>query len=280
MNKNLGISIALVVVLGLGLWWFVGHSNPEDSVTPTATASVSASPTSPNPTATQPAITITSPTANQVVDSLITVTGKARIFENQFTVQLKDSAGKVIYQAHVMTDAKDAGLFGNYSVKIPVPAGLGSNFKIEALSLSPKGDGSFEGYASVPVKLKSTDTSSVYAAFTAGDDCTTVTLFPRVIIKSQEVLYMSLSELLKGPTPEEVSKGAGNQIPSGVKLNSLRRTGNTAYADFDQTLQQGVAGSCRVQVIRSQITNTMKQFVGIDNVVISINGQTEGILQP
>ncbi len=289
MNKNLFLSVIVVILLGLGLWWFISHITPNDALTPSGSASptVSMSPTgspnssiSPSPTAKVPAITIASPKAGAVVDSPVTVTGKARVFENQFTVQLKNSSGKVVYTAHVMTDAKDAGLFGNYSVKVPVPAGMGSNFTIEALNLSAKGDGSLEGYAAVPIKLKTTDTSVVYAAFTTGSDCTTVTLFPRTVIKSPQYVYMSLVELLKGPGPEEVAKGAGNQIPLGVQINSFRQEGTTVYADFDQTLQQGVAGSCRVQAIRSQITNTLKQFLGISNVVISINGKTEGILQP
>lgn len=150
MNKNLVLSIIVVILSGLGLWWFISISNipSGDELIPTPSVVVSVSPIpSQN-------ITITSPKANQSVDSPVTVTGQARVFENQFTVQVKDSADKVVASAHVFTDAKDAGQFGNYSVKISIPSGSGSDFKIEAFSYAPKGDGSFEGYASVSVKLK------------------------------------------------------------------------------------------------------------------------------
>ena len=159
MNKNSGLAIVLVIILGLGLWWFVDHTKPSDSLTPTATISVSVSPTasakaSPTSTPVQPNITITSPKSNATVSSPIVVTGKARVFENQFTVQMKDSSGKVVFQKEgVMTDAKEAGVFGNYSVSIPAPVNDGVNFTITAFSLSAKGDGSYEGYASVAVKL-------------------------------------------------------------------------------------------------------------------------------
>jgi len=45
-------------------------------------------------------------------------------------------------------------------------------------------------------------------------------------------------------------------------------------------LQYQVGGSCRVSAIRAQIIETLKQFSTVKNVVISINGRTEDILQP
>jgi len=278
MNKNLVLSIIVVVLLGLGLWWFISNTTLQNE--PTLTPSISAS-TSPTPVQN---ITITSPQANQQVDSPITVTGQARVFENQFTVQVKDSAGKIVASAHVFTDAKEAGQFGNYSVKIPIPAGMATTtMKVESLSYSAKGDGSFEGYASVTVKLNSIATASVKVALIqtpVGNDCSMVSLYSRQITKTSEVAFVSLYELLKGPTTAEKSAGVTTVIPDGVQINSIRRTGDTIYADFDSTLEFQVGGSCRVQAIRSQITNTLKQFSGVNNVVISINGRTEDILQP
>jgi hypothetical protein len=283
MKKGLIISL-LVILVGAVIWWQFGSNTPAVSVSPTPTSSLSFSPSlspSPSTSMVQPKITITSPKANETVDALVTVVGKANVFENQFTVRAKDNAGRIVYQANaVMSDAKDAGQYGNYSIKIPIPAGATSPIKIESYSLSPKGDGSYEGYASVLVKLKTTETSSVYAGFLVGNDCTTVQLFPRDIIKTVQFPFMSLAELLKGPTPQEKSLGATTQIPTGVRVNSLSQRSDTMYADFNSTLNQSVAGSCRVQAIRAQITSTLKQFLGVNNVVISIDGKTEGILQP
>jgi cytoskeletal protein RodZ len=151
MNKNSILSVGIVVLLALGLWWFVARTTPQDALTPTRL------PASPTVTVTKTptqAITISSPKQSEVVASPIIVTGQARVFENQFTVQAKDSTGKIIATAHVFTDATDAGLYGNYRASLSIPVGTIGNIKIEALSYSAKGDGSFEGYASVTVKLK------------------------------------------------------------------------------------------------------------------------------
>ncbi|PIP22172.1 MAG: hypothetical protein COX38_02115, partial [Candidatus Nealsonbacteria bacterium CG23_combo_of_CG06-09_8_20_14_all_39_25] len=48
----------------------------------------------------------------------------------------------------------------------------------------------------------------------------------------------------------------------------------------DEQLEFQVGGSCKVSAIRAQITQTLKQFPTVDEVVISINGRTEDILQP
>ncbi len=257
MNKTF-ISIATVLIILFGVLWFSKKPAivPAESVSPTPAAN----------------ITIISPTTNELVDSPILVTGKAKVFENQLTVQVKDSRGTVIAIAHIFTDAKDAGQFGNYSVKIPVPVGATKNLKVEALSYSPKGDGSFEGYAAVPVELKTTETMTVMVALnTDTSNCSQVTLFPRSIIKTPQVAYMSLVELLKGPSDIEKSKGAFAAIPPDTQLLSLKIEKGTAYVDLDSALNNHV-GLCHDQGIIAILTNTLKQFGSVDNVVISGNG--------
>ncbi|HWA64325.1 MAG TPA: GerMN domain-containing protein, partial [Candidatus Paceibacterota bacterium] len=135
-------------------------------------------------------------------------------------------------------------------------------------------------YASVDVRLKSTSTRTVYVAYVTSDDCTTTTLFPRDIYQTTSPGFMSVVELLKGPTSAEKKKGAQDVIPDNVTVKSVTLKGQTVYADFDENLDAGVAGSCRVGAIRSEITNTLKQFPGFNSVVVSVNGRTEDILQP
>lgn len=53
-----------------------------------------------------------------------------------------------------------------------------------------------------------------------------------------------------------------------------------AYIDFESSLQEGVGGSCRVENIRSQIERRLKQFPFIKDVVISVEGNSEEVLQP
>lgn len=95
-----------------------------------------------------------------------------------------------------------------------------------------------------------------------------------------KVMVQALEELLKGPTLEEQEKGYLTNINPGVNINSLIVENNIVKVDFDEQLGFQVGGSCRVMAIRSQITGTLVQFPEINDVIISINGRIEDILQP
>src|SRR3989344_1692030 len=204
MNKDTLFSIAVVVLLSSGLLWFVSQTTPEDAQTPTPTVSSSPRPSgTPLPLITgQGSIILTSPRNGDVVGSPILVTGQSRAFENQFMVQLQDGTGKIVYQTGIMSDAKDAGEWGNYKVYIPIPAGMGQDFKVEAIEYSTKGCGSLGGYGSADIKLKSTETDTINVAFvtSVNPDCNVTKMFSRTIIKTESVGVASLLELLKGPT--------------------------------------------------------------------------------
>lgn len=91
----------------------------------------------------------------------------------------------------------------------------------------------------------------------------------------------ALISLLVGPNREEKTKGYFTNLPLKViKINNFEIKNKIAYVDFSKELGIGVAGSCRVQAIRSQITNTLTQFEDIDKVIISINSEIDEILQP
>src|SRR3989344_7474060 len=278
MNTKHTLTVIAVVVIIASVWWLLSTPAQAPSNTPTPTVFPTASPVP--PISGQGPVILTSPKNGDLVNSPILVTGQARAFENQFLVQLQDATGRVIYQVGVMSDGGGNGEWGNYKVYIPVPVGAGQDFKVEALEYSMKGDGTLSGYGSADVKLKSTTTSIVNVAFVTNTDCVTTKMFPRTITKTQSVGLVSLLELLKGPTSAEKIEGASGPIPENTKLNSLRLSGPTAYADFSYELDAGVGGSCRVQAIRAEIENTLKQFSTIKNVVISIDGKTEDILQP
>jgi len=110
--------------------------------------------------------------------------------------------------------------------------------------------------------------------------CNKVFPVERMVLRVGDKKQEALSELLSGPTQAEADEGFFTSINSGVKIVSLSVNGNTANVEFDERLEEAVGGSCRVAAIRSQITQTLKQFYGIENVVISIGGRTEDILQP
>ena len=86
--------------------------------------------------------------------------------------------------------------------------------------------------------------------------------------------------LLLGPTENEKQNGYFTTISPGVKIQSLAIERGIAKVDFNETLEFQVGGSCRLAAIRAEITQTLEQFSTVNNVIISINGKTEDILQP
>jgi hypothetical protein len=82
-------------------------------------------------------IAITSPASGGVVHHTFTVSGRARVFEAQFTVDISQN-GVVIKTAHVTASA-GAPELGTWSTTFTLPDG---NYRIDAYELSAKGDGS------------------------------------------------------------------------------------------------------------------------------------------
>ena len=99
---------------------------------------------------------------------------------------------------------------------------------------------------------------------------------PRSIPYTTAVARAALEELLGGP----INGGISTAIPEGVTLKGITVENGIARADFDGKLQEGVADSARVTAIRQQIEMTLLQFDTVQEVIITINGTSEGILQP
>ena len=98
--------------------------------------------------------------------------------------------------------------------------------------------------------------------------------------EGEDPYVYSIRQLLSGPTSVEKPERYWTSLNDGTRLRSLLVDEGVAYVDFDKRLGFEVGGSCRVGAIRAQITETLKQFEGIKDVVISIEEETEEILQP
>jgi len=140
----------------------------------------------------------------------------------------------------------------------------------------------------------------------AGDpNVTTVTLYfllgedlqatQRHIVKTEAIGTAALNELLWGPPPnnlagfetaipdpEEVLAYAGRGAGWGPRVRLLKLTivDGLATADFSKELQAYGGGSLRVKLLHDQIVMTLLQFSTVREVVIAVEGQTEGVLQP
>ncbi len=102
----------------------------------------------------------------------------------------------------------------------------------------------------------------------------------RVITATENIEKTTLEELLKGILLGEEEENLSTAINEGVEINSFEIVDGVAKVDFDETLQKGVAGSAWVGAIRTQIEKTLMQFESVNSVEISINGESEQILQP
>jgi hypothetical protein len=230
------------------------------------------------------------PRPNQVVQSPIIVKGQARgfwFFEASFPVKLFDENGNLI--ASTIAQAKNNWMTENF---VPFEAVLVFEFsptKRGVLVLekdNPSGLPENADELRIPVEFKSVPETMAVKAYFNNDrldpevSCNKVFPVERRVLKTKAVARAALEELLKGVKEDEREEGFFTSINAGVKIQRLVIENGIAEVDFDGQIEFQVGGSCRVSAIRSQITETLKQFPTVDSVVISVNGRTEDILQP
>jgi spore germination protein GerM len=108
--------------------------------------------------------------------------------------------------------------------------------------------------------------------------CTKVFPVGRVVDDTPFIMQNALEELLKGPTAEEKKAGYVNEISDKAKLQSVIADEGDVAVDFNPDFNPG-GGSCRVTAIRAEITETLKQFPNVRNILITANGKTD-VLEP
>jgi len=101
----------------------------------------------------------------------------------------------------------------------------------------------------------------------------------RLLSINEEVEKNALLQLLLGLTEEEKSLGYSTTINNNVEINDFYIEEKVAHVDFTEELTVP-GGSALVMMIRDQIEKTLLQFDTIERVEISIEGETEDILQP
>lgn len=233
-------------------------------------------------------IIVNKPKTNEEITSGYTIEGQAAgwYFEASFPIKLLDETGKEI--ASTIAQAQSDWMTSDYvAFKATINFTIDKDqtgtliFMKDNPSGLPENDQKYE----MPIKLKAElMTIKVFFGNSVKNpntmDCSLVYPIERKIPKILTTATAAINELLKGIADEEKSAGYYTSINSGATLQKLVIKDGTAYADFNEQLEFQVGGSCRVTNIRSQITQTLKQFSSIKNVVISINGRTDDILQP
>ncbi len=234
-------------------------------------------------------IRVTKPQTGAEISSPLEISGEARgnwFFEASFPVRLVDENGKEL--ASGIAEADGEWMTENF---VPFKATLvfdrktAKSGKLILLKANASDLEELDDSFAVPVVFSQGETMVVKVFFSNEEsrtemDCSVTSPRERVIAKTQAMARAAIELLLAGPTLEEKSAGYFTSINPLVKLNSISIQAGKARVDFDEKLEQAVGGSCRVSAIRSQIEDTLRQFPTVKEVIISVNGRTEDILQP
>lgn len=231
-------------------------------------------------------VRVHTPRPDEVIESPLRVEGEARgtwFFEASFPVTLLREDGSVVARHYAM--AADEWMTRDF---VPFSAevifshpGEGSGWLVIERS-NPSGLPEHDDELRIPVRFGAAKTMEVAVYFNrlGVAECEETAAVPRTITRTRDPARAALEHLLAGPTPDEAERGHHTSIPSGVAVQRLVVRDGTAEVDLSRELEEGVAGSCRVQAIRSQIENTLLHFPTVDAVVISIDGRIDDILQP
>ncbi len=235
-----------------------------------------------------PNILVYLPPSRAQVDSPFIVSGLARVFENKVSLQVANSKGQIIWTGLATANAPEVGTYGGFTTDVNLSGAEVVAGEVVELQIyqNSAGDGNAIDKVVIPLRLgeiKSTRVVEVYFGSSSspeGEECTFALPTERAVAETVELARAAVAELLKGPTLKERQDGFYTSLPPEVIINSLAINNGTALVDFSDSLERGVGGSCRVGAIRTQIEKTLKQFPSIKEVIISINGRTEDILQP
>lgn len=231
-------------------------------------------------------IIVLTPTKGERVGFPFLAKGRARVFEGTVNLRLKDQENQILFEGFSTAFGQEMSEFGPFEKEIDflLKRPATREVTLEVFWLSPR-DGQELDLVSLPLEIDLGETMKMNLFFNNENldpqfSCNKVFPVPRIIPKTQAPGRKALELLLQGPIPFEAFQGFGSSINEGVKIQRLVIEQGVARADFDEQLEQGVGGSCRVSSIRAQISQTLKQFPTVKEVIISINGRTEDILQP
>jgi len=307
LKAYLGIGLVIVLTIGVGIWlWQVANLVPKKitNFEECAAAGYPVMESYPRQCRTPQGnsftedignqlemvdfIKVSSPLPNQAITNNFTIEGKAVgnwFFEASFSIKLVVD-GQTI--TTINAEAKGDWMttdFVDFTAVLFYPTST-ENRKADLIlerdnpSGLPENDKSLR----IPVVL-SGEAEAVYVFWgTQGKECNKVVASPVIRFKhlgdQQTTARLVLEELLKGPTDAEKKSGFFTSINSGVKIQKFSIENNVVRVDFDKQMEFQMGGSCRVAAIRAQITQTLKQFSIIKEVIISIDDRTEDILQP
>lgn len=109
--------------------------------------------------------------------------------------------------------------------------------------------------------------------------CSLVFFTSRIVPVTTAVARAALTELLRGPTAKELSLGFFTLLNPKTTIKELTINNGIARVNFSanlmaDTTETEVKSACIKDVVRRQITSTLKQFPTVRSVEILVNGVT------
>jgi hypothetical protein len=237
-------------------------------------------PRDPGATTTAPPQQRPAPQANITIEAVevgnpLTISGRARTFENNVALRVRDAKGVLISESFT-TATGEMGQHSPYRGTLWLTRDPGYSVTVEALEYSAK-DGSEQSVVRVqrPFNVELVDVQLAFPDST----CERVKPFTRRIPKSMSAARVALEALMAGPTAQEKAAGAVAPFPKGSRVESVNLRNRAITVDFNERLQN-VGGSCRANMIRASVNETLRRLPGVDSVTITAAGSEQLALQP
>jgi len=213
-------------------------------------------------------------TGVEIANPLV-VSGLARTFENNVVLRARATDGSVIAEGFT-TATGEMGQHSPYRGSLWLTREPGNRITVEALEYSAK-DGSETNLVRAD---KAFNVAPVEATlYFADENCTGVKPYTRRIPKTISMARLLVEALVQGPTSGERTRGAAVSFPKGASVQSVILRDGTLTVDFNERLQN-VGGSCRAQMIRAAVTQTLSRLPSVKKVVITAGGSEKLALQP
>ncbi|MCR4284348.1 MAG: GerMN domain-containing protein [Parcubacteria group bacterium] len=128
--------------------------------------------------------------------------------------------------------------------------------------------------SSAPKKMMTLKIYFPNTTMTAGGTNNCQEVFPvnRSVVETIAPARASLEELFRGPTIEEKELGFSTVISSDIKIQKLTINEGIATIDVNTLTGEETGDKCKEASSLAEITETLKQFLTVDNVSISVNG--------
>lgn len=213
--------------------------------------------------------------SNVKVANPLVVTGLARTFENNVVFRARAADGTVIAESFT-TSTGEMGKHNPYSGSLWLTREPGRRIVVEALEYSAR-DGAETNLVRTE---KPFDVEPIEAVLYFSDEkCTGVRPYTRRMPKSISMARLLTEALVHGPTADERLRGAAAAFPERSAVQSVILRDGVLTVDFNERLQN-VGGSCRAQMIRTTVTETLSRLPAVRKVLITAGGSDKLALQP